>query len=376
MNDFDALEQRLRQALKAVAATTPDDRPTADRRPMAVATVAAVAIAGVGLGAIVVVTGRDGPGNAVGSTPTIADASVPSASPAVVPTTSIPSSPSVLMPADEFDAQISVATAQPTNPDHWSAALFAPTGEVFGVFVQPRLCPTSMGPTCGDVADSIPTAAIAGNTVVAVPSAGDEAIPGSTLYMVHGQCASVTISAPPSLAAWDDVALSVLSSITVAGGDVTIVLPVSAGWSSPGTGRGATRYLIQFEAVVGGVRSDYTLLEEPGGNVGSLFGGGDVTASAANQYVFTVGSITEEGDTRYAVVRNGADGTAFRLDGPGSPEQLAELAASLVPTAWDQVVASAPPATTLAPTTAPEPIGSAADADGACRPSLGIDVDD
>lgn len=112
-----------------------------------------------------------------------------------------------------------------------------------------------MGPTCGEVLDG--SSRVVGANTDAGLRPGDEAARGSMLYMVHGQCASVTISGPPSLAAWDDVALSVLTPMTIKGGDVTIVLPVS-------TGRERTGISSSSRPWSAGVRSDDTLLGSAG----------------------------------------------------------------------------------------------------------------
>ncbi len=308
----DQLRDHFRDVAEAMNVTTPDRfnlvQPTAvtvgprtrpARRVLAPAAigVAAVAICVVGL---IAIRGNDN-GTRVNSTDQGFVTTVP------------PAGPALFTPSDSD--KYSVTTRQVFEPDSsWTGAASTPDGRVFGF---------SLGEYSGDELPSDETREIGKLTVTA---STDGTAPDEIYRTVRTGCIALTV-ATASEPAFSDDTIRIFGSLKLADAAVNIELP--SGWTNLGASLHGAQYVSQL-GLAGHTTETLTLMQMPNAPIGVYL----ATAETAPEPVdvrgdraWIIRSTTTAGFTTLVGER---DGTAFRLDGLATPDQLVAIAETFV----------------------------------------------
>lgn len=308
------------------------------RRSRALIGLAAAACIALGVGGLVILSGRN-TNPTVSDQPTVTTTLMPPDS--TPPTTSpLPNTPGVaVVLAPPADSDVRLLSVQDWNTSGGaSGAVVAPDGTVFSIYVGP-------GPTwLPDTADweTIPSErrgldTVDGRDVAAVV---DESAPGQIYRTVRDDCWSIEI-VTADIPMWSDDVTTLIEAITPnreveAVDEAAVTVDVPDGWTSLGGGRMMQSWTMELQVDIDGTPHDVHLAQRPNAPIGVLLSGesNPVPFDHNGQQWWAVDIVTTPGMT--SVIGDAGLGV-FHITSDLTAAQLVKIIDELTPTGTDSL---------------------------------------
>lgn len=241
----------------------------------------------------------------------------------------------LLAPIDDDAAIMLVELQRLPGGNAAEAAAITADGVAVGIFVQPRICPVEMGPTCGSMIGT-PTFNAGTNVVTGPVGEGDEVADGSRLYLVHGSYFSVTVTAPELSADVRQILAALHETPT------GVVIPLPPGAVDLGGGHRSEQIAMRLQVDGRAARLSQTVGVPVGSFLGSLmFGIPTATEVGEIPAWFMVESSAMGGGWGFLAFEEHGTAVLLGLDG-GTEEELIGLAGRLTWVAHDDLLETVP----------------------------------
>ena len=315
--------------------STPQQSP---RRSRALIGLAAAACIALGVGGLVILSGRN-TDPAVSDQPAVVTSTMPPNS--TPPTTSpLPNTPGVaIVLAPPSDSDVRLVSVQDWDTSGIaSGAVVAPDGTVFSIYVSPG--PTWL-PDSPDW-DAIPTERRGLDTVAGLDVAAvvDESAPGQIYRTVRDDCWSIEI-VTADISMWNGDVTTLIDAITPNRevqpvDEAAVTVDVPDGWASLGGGRMLQSWTMELQVDIDGNTHDVHLAQRPNAPVGVLLSGesNPVPFDHNGQQWWAVDIVTAPGMT--SVIGDASLG-AFHITSDLPAEQLVGIIDELTPTGTDRL---------------------------------------
>lgn len=308
------------------------------RRSRAFVSLAAAACIALGIGGLVILSGRNG-NQTVSDQPTATTSATPPDSTPPI-TSRLPNSPGVaVVLAPPSDSDIRLISVQDWGTSGTaSGAVVAPDGTVFSIHV-------GSGPTwLPDTADweTIPSDRRALDTIAgrAVAAVVDGSAPSQIYRTIRDECWSIEI-VTADIPIWNENVTTLIEAIApnrdvhpVDEAAVTVDVPDD--WTSLGAERMLQSWTMELQVDIDGIKHDVHLLQRPNSPVGVLVSGesNPVPFEHNGQQWWAVDIVTTPGMT--SVIGNSGLG-AFHITSDLSAAQLVAIIEALTPTSTDSL---------------------------------------